>query len=80
MTAAIRTSDLELFETSTDQPSRLPAFLRQRIERDWGGSPVQMYALADLDGELSFAETWVVLGARHVAVALRAPCRCIVSL
>ena len=69
MTAAIRTSDLELFETSTDQPSRLPAFLRQRIERDWGGSPVQMYALADLDGELSFAETWVVLGARHVAVA-----------
>ena len=69
MTAAIRTSDLDLFETSTDQPSQLPAFLRQRIERDWGGSPVQMYALADLDGELAFAETWLVLGARHVAVA-----------
>ncbi len=69
MTAAIRTSDLELFETSTDQPSQLPAFLRQRIERDWGDSPVQMYALADLNDELAFAETWVVLGAHHVAVA-----------
>ena len=72
MTATARTSDLELFESSTDQPSRLPPPLRLRIENDWGGLPIQLYALADLDGALEFAETWVVLGPRHVAVAWQA--------
>jgi ATP-binding cassette subfamily B protein len=69
MTATARSSDLDLFEHSTDQPSRLPALLRRRIERDWGGLPVEMYALADLDEAMQFGETWVVLGPRHVAVA-----------
>jgi ATP-binding cassette subfamily B protein len=68
MTASSRHTDLELFEASTDQPSRLPAQLRARIEREWGGLPVQMYALADLDGTLEFSETWVALGPCHVAV------------
>ncbi len=68
MTASSRYSDLELFEVSTDQPSRLPVHLRAQIERTWGGLPVQMYALADLDGALEFSETWVALGSRHVAV------------
>jgi ATP-binding cassette subfamily B protein len=69
MTASSRYSDLELYEVSTDPPSSRPALRRRRIERDWGGEPVEMYALADLDGGLRFSETWVVLGARYVAVA-----------
>lgn len=69
MTTNTRTSDLELFQSSTDQPSRLPAELRQLIEQRWGGRPVQLYALADLDGSLLFAETWIVVGPLHVAVA-----------
>jgi ATP-binding cassette subfamily B protein len=53
------------------QPSRLPADLRARIERAWGGRPVQLYALADLDPALRLAESWLALGPDHVAVARR---------
>jgi ATP-binding cassette subfamily B protein len=53
------------------QPARLPADLRAQIERAWGGQPVQLYALADLDHTLTLTEAWVALGARHVAVARR---------
>ena len=50
MTARIRHQDLEIIRRYTDQPDRLPAELRRRIEQRWGGDPVQLYALADLDG------------------------------
>ncbi len=53
----------------TDQPAALPAELRQRIEQSWGGAPVQLYALADLDESLQLAWTWVVLGPHHIALA-----------
>jgi ATP-binding cassette subfamily B protein len=52
----------------TDQPAALPADLRARIEQSWGGEPVQLYALADLDESLQLACTWVVLGPDHVAL------------
>ena len=55
----------------TAQPSRLPPEVRRQIEHAWQGAPVQLYALADLDQSLRLAETWLVLGPRHVAVAKR---------
>ena len=55
--------DREIINRYTDQPAQLPAELRSAIEAEWGGSPVQLYALADLDAGLRLAESWVALGA-----------------
>ncbi|HIJ74861.1 MAG TPA: ABC transporter ATP-binding protein [Candidatus Hydrogenedentes bacterium] len=52
----------------TDQPARMPAALRRRIEDDWAGRPVQLYAVADLDASMRLVPTWVALGAEHVAL------------
>jgi ATP-binding cassette subfamily B protein len=59
----------EIITRYIGQPARLPADLRARIEREWGGQPVQLYALADLDHALRFSESWLALGAEHVALA-----------
>jgi ATP-binding cassette, subfamily B, bacterial len=67
----ITNQDQEVLERYLHQPSRLPADLRARIERTWGDEPVQLYALADLDHALRLGESWVALGARHVALARR---------
>ncbi|MGH7567862.1 MAG: ABC transporter ATP-binding protein [Gemmatimonadales bacterium] len=61
--------DHEIIARYTDQPPRLPAELRRRIEAEWQGAPVELYALADLDHALRLTQSWVVAGARHVAVA-----------
>ncbi len=47
----------------------MPAALREQIESAWGGAPVQLYALADLDASLNLSETWVALGPDRVALA-----------
>jgi ATP-binding cassette, subfamily B, bacterial len=60
--------DGRIIHRYTDQPATLPAELRARIERTWGGSPVQLYAYADLDDSLQLAKTWVALGPTHIAV------------
>lgn len=59
----------EIIVRYTNQPSRLPADLRSRIERDWDGDPVQLYALADIDHDFQLGQTWLALGPRRVAVA-----------
>lgn len=59
----------EIITRYIGQPARLPSDLRARIEREWGGQPVQLYALADLDHALRFSESWLALGAEHVALA-----------
>src|SRR5215212_6586922 len=59
----------EIIERYIGQPSQLPAELRARIEREWGGQPVQLYALADLDRALRLTESWLALGPTHVALA-----------
>jgi ATP-binding cassette subfamily B protein len=69
MKPSLREIDERIIARYTDQPPALPAELRRRIERAWGGGPVQLYAYADLDHALRIAETWVMLGAAHVAVA-----------
>lgn len=61
--------DQEIIARYIGQPSRLPADLRARIEGAWGGEPVQLYALADLDASLRLGTSWVALGASHLAVA-----------
>jgi ATP-binding cassette subfamily B protein len=63
--------DTKIIARYTDQPQRLPADLRRQIETAWGGAPVQLYALADLDQALRLTESWVALGPEHVAVARR---------
>ena len=59
----------EILARYIHQPDRLPAELRARIERAWGGRPVQLYALADLDHALRLEESWLALGPDHVAIA-----------
>ena len=61
--------DLEIIGRYLGQPTRLPAELRARIEREWGNQPIQLYALADLDPKLTLGEPWLALGPDKVAVA-----------
>ncbi len=63
--------DREIIERYTDQPARMPAELRRRIESLWGDRPIELYALADLDAGFRLTETWVALGPEHVAFASR---------
>ena len=62
-------ADRRIIERYTDQPARMPDEVRRAIEDAWGGRPVLLYALADLDARLRLAETWVALGETHVALA-----------
>nr|MDQ6888171.1 hypothetical protein [Gemmatimonadota bacterium] len=61
--------DQEIITRYLGQPARLPADLRARIEREWDGQPVQLYALADLDHALRLSESWLALGPSHIALA-----------
>jgi ATP-binding cassette subfamily B protein len=63
--------DHRIIDRYADQPVRLPADLRARIERAFGNMPVQLYALADLNHAHRLAETWVALGPDHLAIAHR---------
>jgi ATP-binding cassette subfamily B protein len=45
--------------------------LRDALARAWDGQPIHLYALADLDETLKLSESWIALGASHVAVARR---------
>ena len=65
--------DVQANETTvdryTDQPARMPKPVRDAVERSWGGAPVELYALADLDASMKLARVWVALGPEHVALA-----------
>src|SRR6185503_13533438 len=67
----ITTMDHEIINRYIGQPSRLPPDVRAALERAWGGEPVQLYALADLDDTLHLGESWVALGPTQVAIARR---------
>jgi ATP-binding cassette subfamily B protein len=73
MAAAALDSDREIIERYTDQPARLPERLRAGIEQDFGGEPVQLYAMADLDAKLALSASWVALGPTRIAIAVDAP-------
>ena len=61
-------SDAELFERYLGQAAKLPIALRKQVEVAFGGEPVLAYALADLDAELRFRDSWLVLGRDQAAV------------
>ncbi len=65
-------SNLEIVARYTDQPASLPPHIRTGIEQHWGGEPVQLYAMADLDASMQLVEHWLALGPKHVAVAREA--------
>ncbi len=65
----VQNQNRELVRRYTDQPARLPAELRSRIEAEWDGAPVYLYALADLNAQLTLEHTWVALGPERVALA-----------
>src|ERR1043166_4309094 len=69
METQTQTLDQAIVTRYAGQPARLPAELRHRIESGWGGEPVMLYAFADLGPSLALIESWVALGASHVAVA-----------
>ena len=71
MAAELRQTDLDIIERYSDQPARLPVDLRRRIERHWGGSPVELYALADLDPSMRLSRTWLALGPLQVAIVVQ---------
>jgi ATP-binding cassette subfamily B protein len=63
------TIDRRIIERYTDQPARMPSDVRAAIEGAWGGRPVLLYALLDLDAGMRLVETWLALGEEHVAIA-----------
>jgi ATP-binding cassette subfamily B protein len=65
------TIDLRIIERYTDQPVRMPVDVRTAIEGAWGGRPVQLYALSDLDAGMRLTEAWLALGGERVAIAKR---------
>jgi ATP-binding cassette subfamily B protein len=69
MNKVLRQTDIEIVWRYTDQPPRLPAGLRARIEAAWSGAPVELYALADLDPAMQLTTSWICLGPRQLAIA-----------
>ena len=59
----------EIISRYIGQPARLPNELRDALGREWDGQPIHLYALVDLDEALKLNESWIALGANHVAVA-----------
>jgi ATP-binding cassette subfamily B protein len=67
-----RTIDRRIVERYTDQPASMPVPVRSVIEGAWGGRPVLLYAMVDLDAGMRLAESWLALGEERVAIAHRA--------
>jgi ATP-binding cassette, subfamily B, bacterial len=63
------TMDRRIIARYTNQPERMPAKVRSAIESEWGGRPVQLYALVDLDARMRLTEAWLALGPEHLAIA-----------
>ena len=63
------TMDRQIIERYTDQPVRMPVEVRSAIEGAWGGRPVLLYAMADLDAGMRLSEAWLALGEGALALA-----------
>ena len=61
----------EIIARYIGQPASLPGDVRAALEHAWDGQPIQLYALADLDASLKLGESWLALGASHIALARR---------
>jgi ATP-binding cassette, subfamily B, bacterial len=69
MNKVLRQTDLDIIRRYTDQPARLPASLRARIEAAWNGAPIELYAFSDLDASMRLKASWLCLGPERLAVA-----------
>ncbi len=58
----------DVIERYLQQPAKLPANLRETIEKRAGGQPVQLYGLADLDASMKLSTTWVMLCPETVSI------------
>lgn len=63
------TIDRQIIERYTDQPARMPAEVRSAVEGVWGGRPVQLYAMVDLDPQMQLTDSWLALGEQDIAIA-----------
>ncbi len=61
-------SNDEFLQRYVDQPARLPLKVRDFVQEQWRGGPVQLYALADLDGSMQLTRQWVALGPARLAI------------
>ncbi|MDH3223585.1 MAG: ABC transporter ATP-binding protein/permease, partial [Gemmatimonadota bacterium] len=71
MSAIQDQQDREILRRYTNQPERLPQDLRSQIEASWGGAPVLLYALIDLDAGFRLTEAWLALGPTFLVLATR---------
>ncbi len=61
-------SNIELISRYTDQPTSMPRDVRDKIEKQWNNKPVQLYAIADLNGSLELDNRWVALGREQLSI------------
>jgi ATP-binding cassette, subfamily B, bacterial len=61
--------DYEIISRYIGQPAALPADLRARLDIEWDGEAIQLYALADLGPDFQLTESWVALGTTRLAIA-----------
>ena len=74
MTSEQRFTDHDIIQRYTDQPSRLPDLLRARASGATAGTrDVVGYALADLDPQLRFARSWLILTTHELVLARERP-------
>jgi hypothetical protein len=59
----------EIISRYIGQPASLPGDVRAALERAWDGRPGTALRARDLDHTLKLRESWLALGASHVAVA-----------
>ncbi|MGI9627283.1 MAG: ABC transporter ATP-binding protein, partial [Longimicrobiales bacterium] len=63
------TLDSRIVERYTNQPVRMPDRVQAEVEARLGGEPVQLYAMADLNGAMKLTEHWVALSETRGATA-----------
>jgi hypothetical protein len=68
MSKRTKLSDGELFARYVGQPAELPEGVRTAARAALGNEPIALYAMADLAADLTFAETWIVLGETALAI------------
>src|SRR5262245_31787635 len=63
--------DVELVQRYTDQPARLPDEVRSLVALTTRQTPIDAYALIDLDADLRLCERWLVLTPEWVVLHVR---------
>lgn len=59
-----------LLQTYFKQAEELPLAVREAFQRTLPEESIRVYALSDLDGKQRFSECWLILGERHLVLAM----------